>query len=184
MLRRGFSHALAAGLTLTACAAVEPRPVRRQAELVPECWFVGTVEGAGVFRRVGSGHDAPFSMLIKGAWDGEVLTMDETFISTKGRWRRVWTIRPTGERTYEARVTTGRGSSVVQRRGGAVHMRYAARTPLVDPGFVAQFDQRLRLMPDGSVLNTAQVRKFGLPIGATTVIFQRRRRGAAPDHCA
>jgi len=170
---------LAVALILPACATVTPELDTARRELVPETWFAGSVVGEGVFHRLDRGADIPFTMVIDSAWDGTVLTMDESFISAKGRWRRVWTIRRTGELSYAARLSTGDGPGAVERAGDTVRMRYRARTPLVERPFVARFDQRLRLRPDGTVLNTADVYKFGVRIGWSTVVF-RRLDGAAP----
>ena len=122
-------------------------------------------------------------MVIESVWADGVLTMDETFTSDKGRWRRVWTIRRTGPETYAAQLTTGRGVGAVVRSGDTVHMLYRAEAPLVGRRFVARFDQRLRLMPDGTVANTAEVSKYGLRIGRSTVLFRRETPGRSPGHC-
>ena len=162
-----------ASLLLSACASTEAASGPSGPEFVPERWFAGTTRGEGVFRRLGARADTRFSMVIEGATDGELLTMDETFTTPKGRWNRVWTIRKTGERTYAAALTTGEGPITVEREGDTVRMRYRAQAPLVDRRFVARFEQRLQLRPDGTVLNTADVYKYGIRVGRSTVVFRK-----------
>jgi hypothetical protein len=119
------------------------------------------------------GVQSRFTMTIEGRWDGGVLLMDETFISEKGRWNRLWTIRPVGGGRYEGRVSSGEGRAEIRAEGDTVFMRYTAAAPLVDRPFTASFDQALRLRPDGTVLNVADVRKWGAPIGRSTVVFSK-----------
>jgi hypothetical protein len=52
-------------------------------------------------------------------------------------------------------------------------MDYVANAPLVERSFPARFRQSLRLRPDGTVLNVADVHKFGVRIGRSTVVFRK-----------
>lgn len=158
---------------LAGCAQAPLAPGAAGAAFVPEQWFQGRTVGQGEFRRAVGGVQSRFDMVIEGGWDGRALTMDETFVSPKGRWNRVWTITPTGPATYAGRLTTGHGSAVITRAGDTVRMRYRADAPLLKRPFAARFDQTLRLRPDGTVLNIADVYKFGLRIGRSTVIFRK-----------
>jgi len=149
-----------------------PGPPSPEPRFTPERWFQGRTVGQGEFRRITGGGPRRFSMVIEGRWDGRTLLMDETFTTAEGRWNRLWTIRPLGGGRYEGRLTTGRGLADIRAEGDTVRMRYRAEAPLSD-GFVAGFDQALRLRPDGTVLNVADVSKWGLPVGRTTVVFRK-----------
>lgn len=150
--------------------AGSPSPEPR---FTPEQWFQGRTAGSGEFRRVVGGAPSRFAMTIDGDWDGRVLTMEETFISDEGRWVRVWTIRPLGGGRYQGRLTSGRGLADIRVDGDTVFMDYAAETPLTERPFVARFSQALRLRPDGTVLNVADVSRWGAPLGRTTVVFSK-----------
>lgn len=150
-----------------------PGPPGPEPRFTPEQWFQGRTVGRGEFRRLVGGAQSRFTMTIDGRWDGRVLLMDETFVSEEGRWNRLWTITPLGGGRYEGRLTTGRGAAEIRTDGDTVFMRYAAEAPLVGRPFTASFDQALRLRPDGTVLNVADVRKWGLPIGRSTVVFTK-----------
>jgi hypothetical protein len=104
--------------------------------------------------------------------------MDETFVSPEGRWNRLWKITPTGPQTYLGRLTTGHGPARVTREGDTVRMRYRADAPLLERPFAARFEQTLQLRPDGTVLNVADVYKWGVRIGRSTVVF---RKASAPE---
>ncbi len=164
LLTLGLSACLGPGL---------PGPPEPQPRFTPEQWFQGRTVGRGEFRRVAGGVQSRFTMIIDGRWDGRVLLMDETFVSEEGRWNRLWTIRPLGGGRYEGRLTTGQGSAEIRTDGNTVFMRYTAAAPLVDRRFTAHFDQALRLRADGTVLNVADVRKWGVPIGRSTVVFKK-----------
>ena len=155
-----------------ACAPTPPTP-RTTPRFVPEQWFQGRTVGQGEFRRSFGGAPSGFAMVIDGAWNGRVLTMDETFTKPGGRWNRVWSITPTGPDAYVGELTTGHGPAEITLEGDTVRMRYRADAPLVDRPFPARFEQTLRLRPDGTVLNTADVYKWGVRIGRTTVVFRK-----------
>ena len=166
--------ALASSLALAACApaAAPPAAVAGPA-FAPEQWFQGRTEGRGEFRRVLGGTPGRFDMTIQGGWDGRVLTMHETFRSPHGRWDRVWTITKDAGGRYAGRVSTGQGPAEITAAGDTVRMRYRAEAPLVQGPFAARFEQTLRLRPNGTVLNTADVYKWGLRIGRSTVVFRK-----------
>ena len=159
-------------LAVAACAP-PPAPAQTEPRFVPEQWFQGRTVGEGEFRRSFGGAPSRFDMVIEGAWNGCVLTMDETFTKPGGRWNRVWSITPTGAETYVGELTTGHGPAEITARGDTVRMRYRADAPLVERPFAARFEQTLRLRGDGTVLNTADVYKLGVRIGRTTVVFRK-----------
>ena len=162
-------------LALAGCAPLAARPAAEPAgpAFAPEQWFQGRTEGNGEFRRVLGGRASRFDMVIEGAWDGRVLTMDETFVSPEGRWTRVWTITRLSGGRYAGRLTTGHGPAEITAAGDTVRMRYRADAPMTRRPFPARFEQTLRLRPDGSVLNTADVYKWGVRIGRSTVVFRK-----------
>lgn len=162
---------------LTACAP-ESSPAQAGPVFTPEQWFQGRTIGRGEFRRALGGVQSRFDMVIEGGWDGRVLTMDETFVSPKGRWNRVWTITRLADGRYEGRLTTGHGPAVVTVVGDTVRMRYLAEAPLLDKPFVVRFDQTLKLRSDGTVLNVADVYKWGVRIGRSTVVFRKAGEGS------
>lgn len=165
--------ALLALLLLAGCAPAAPPAAASGPEFVPEQWFVGRTVGRGEFRRTIGGIQSRFDVVIEGARDGRVLTMDETFTTPEGRWNRVWTITRLTDGRYEGRLTTGYGPAAIAAAGDTVTMRYRADAPLLERPFAARFEQRLRLRADGTVLNTADVYKFGVRIGRSTVVFRK-----------
>jgi len=165
---------------LSGCSSASPwRDAKPQPEFIPERFFDGRTVGRGEFRRILGGKPTPFDMVIEGRWRDGVLTMEETFTSDKGRWRRVWTISPEGTssggiRTFNARLTSSTHPFIaLGSRGDTVWMGYNACAPLAKGCFAARFDQTLRLRPDGTVLNIADVYKFGVRIGRSTVVFHK-----------
>lgn len=169
---------LAAALVAGCASPAAPEP--EGPRFTPERWFGGRTLGRGEFRRTLGGAPSRFDMVIHGAWNGRVLTMDETFVSPKGRWNRVWTITRLGDGRYQGRLTTGHGPAQVTAAGDTVRMRYAADAPLLARPFAVRFDQTLRLRPDGTVLNVAEVYKWGVRIGRSTVVFRKAPPTAAP----
>jgi hypothetical protein len=159
---------------LAACAPTPRPPVAAGGPaFVPERWFQGRTEGRGEFRRALGGRPSRFDMVLEGRWDGGTLTMDETFVSPEGRWNRVWTITKLGDGRYLGRLSTGQGPAEITAAGDTVRLRYRADAPLTGRPFAARFEQTLRLRPDGTVLNTADVYKWGVRIGRSTVVFRK-----------
>ena len=169
-------------LTLAVLAACAPAaaPAEDGPPFVPERWFQGRTTGSGEFRRTIGGVQSRFEMVIEGGWDGRVLTMDETFVTRKGRWNRVWTITRLDGGRYEGRLTTGHGPATITVAGDTVRMHYRADAPLLERPFTARFEQTLRLRPDGTVLNVADVYKWGIKVGRSTVVFRKGGLDAQP----
>ena len=172
-----FPLAAALLLLLAACAPAAPPqtppPSTPGLIFTPEHWFQGRTVGRGEFRRRIGGVQSRFDMVIEGRWDGRALIMDETFVSEHGRWNRVWTITKLDGGRYTGTLTTGHGPAVVTAAGDTVRMRYSADAPLLARPFAARFEQTLRLRPDGTVLNVADVYKYGVRIGRSTVVFRK-----------
>jgi hypothetical protein len=172
---------LLALLLLGACA-LEPS-ARPQAEprFEPEQWFLGRTFGTGEFRPL-LGKPSEFRMVVEGRREGQALIMEETFTTAEGgAWRRTWTITHSTEpangtsTAYDLQLTTSprdpAGSATAE--GDLVRMDYLANAPMVKRPFPARFRQSLRLRPDGTVLNIADVHKYGVRVGRSTVVFRK-----------
>lgn len=177
---------LLALLLLGACAFEAPRP-RPEPRLLPEQWFIGRTLGTGEFRPL-VGKPTPFEMVVEGRRVGDALVMEETFATADGGpWRRTWTITPNTREgaaaAYSLRLTTSPRdpAGTASAEGDLVLMDYVANAPLVKRPFPARFRQSLRLRPDGTVLNVADVHKYGLRIGRSTVVFRKADRDTAKE---
>lgn len=109
---------------------------------------------------------ARFTARMHGEWHGDTATLNEEFRFASGaRQLRCWHItRGTGgafSATAEDVIGTARG----QCAGNAIRMRYKLRLEADAGGHVLNVTDWLFLMPDGSIINRSEFRKFGLKLG-------------------
>ncbi|MBH0237095.1 DUF3833 family protein [Methylobrevis albus] len=144
--------------------------------LVMEEFFAGRTVGDGVFRAPIAGVERRFRVIADGSFDGRTLILKEHIVYEDGQvvdeaWRFEKLARGgyDGKRTHVATIVPVRVDE-----SGIVSMGYVATVAGPD-GTERQlrFDDELRLTGPRTVLNTARVRWFGLPIGTVEVTFRK-----------
>ncbi len=138
-----------------------------------ENYFVGRTVADGQFRAI-NGVSRKFKVFLTGTWNGRRLKLVEDFVYEDGeRDRKTWRFTKTGDNTYSGTREDVIGATLVTIKGNTARFSYdvyldgAARKNRV------RFHDKMVLNPDGTVLNTAYVTKFGFPVAKTRVEFRR-----------
>lgn len=106
-----------------------------------------------------------FVMRMEGHWDGARGTLTEDFRYDSGRsQQRRWdlVLHNDGRLTATAPDVIGEGQGVVS--GGTLQLRYRLRLPEEAGGHVLDVIDWLYLMPNGTVMNRSQMRRFGVTL--------------------
>jgi len=149
-------------------------------ELRFERYFAGRTLAHGIVQdRSGAVIDR-MSVTLDGAWEGEEFVLREEFVHADGRAsRRVWRITVLPDGSYRGRADDVVGEARGRAVGYGAEWRYTLRVPVDDTTYDLAFDDRMWLLPDGTLLNRAAFSKFGIRFGEVTIFF-RKPDAAAP----
>jgi hypothetical protein len=139
-----------------------------------EDFFAGRSVAVGRFQAI-NGVDRRFKVALTGRWNGKVLTLREDFVYADGeRDRKTWRFTKTAPGQYTGTREDVVGEAMVKIEGNVARYAYLVD---IDPSAkenIVRFHDTLRLMPDGTLLNTAWVSKFAFPIAKVRVDFTRK----------
>mgnify|MGYP002279720709 CR=1 FL=1 len=174
---------LLAAVLLTACAGVTPDDYAdAEPEFRIEDYFDGRVYAWGMFQSRGGAIERRFTVDIDGRVDGNQITLDERFVYDDGETdRRVWEIEKIDDHTYEGTAGDIVGVATGQRDGNALNWRYTLALDVGERTWNLQFDDWMVLVDEDTLINTAEVTKFGVRVGTVTLFFRRAdAEGLAP----
>lgn len=107
-------------------------------------------------------------------WDGNICRMSEAFKYESGKTQdREWvlTLGNDGGIRADAADLVGQGSG--QQQGSAVVLRYNIRLPEDSGGHVLAVTDWMYLMPNGTIINRSQFRKFGIKVAELVATMRR-----------
>lgn len=135
--------------------------------------FKGRTYAYGWFGAI-NGTERRFRVVLDGRWNGRVLTLREAFQYDDGEKDvKTWVFTKTGPNTYSGTREDVIGSTVVTLDGARATFTYDVDlTPKASPTIVRFFDT-LELQADGTVLNTAWVTRWHIPVARVKVNFAR-----------
>ena len=115
----------------------------------------------GPFGRVSSRFVAD----MEGNWDGNRATLTEKFRYDSGATQnREWRLSLSNEGCINAEASDLVGPGLGRTEGLACEMRYRIRLPAEAGGHVLDVIDWIYLMPNGTILNRSQFRKFGIKV--------------------
>ena len=156
-----------AGPSLERHAGQEPRLDLRE-------YLDGPLTASGMFFDYAGRPSLSFTVDIEGSWDGDEGTLEERFTYDDGRTdERIWSIRFVDENRFVATADDAVGEARGEQRGNAARMTYRLRVPRGDGEIVVSMEDWLYLLEDGTLINRAQMRKFGLPVGELVIAFRK-----------
>ncbi|ACM35037.1 MULTISPECIES: DUF3833 family protein [Rhizobium/Agrobacterium group] len=148
------------------------------ADFTFEDYFVGKTVAEGHFAAI-NGVSRKFTVDLTGKWDGHVLTLREDFRFEDGtRDRKTWRFIKTGPTTYSGTREDVVGNALVRLSGDTARFNYLVYLSPETQSNKVRFYDKMVLKPDGTVLNTAWVTKFGFPVAKTTVSFHKAGHAA------
>lgn len=138
-----------------------------------EGFFAGKSKAVGTFSAI-NGVKRKFSVDLTGKWDGRTLTLREDFVFNDGaRDTKTWRFVKTGPATYSGTREDVIGETKVTLQGNVARFSYLVYLDSAKQANKVRFYDKMVLRSDGTVLNTALVTKFGLPVARTVVSFEK-----------
>lgn len=173
--------ALLSVLFLAACAGRpsfdDPQFSTRELEL--EEFFDGRLVANGQFQDLFGTVRRQFVVTIDGDWDGERLRLVEDFTYEDGSTeQRVWTLKKTGDETWEGTAPGVIGVAVGEERGDRFNWRYTIDLPVPAADGTADtvrvsFDDWMWLMSDDRLFNRAYMRRASVTLGDVSIWFEK-----------
>lgn len=173
--------ALLSILLLSACVGRpsfdDPSLSTRELEL--EEFFDGKLVAHGQFQDVLGTVRRQFVVTIEGDWDGERLRLVEDFVYEDGSAeQRIWTLRKTGEETWEGTAPGVIGVAKGEERGDRFNWRYTIDLPVPSASGPTEttrvtFDDWMWQLSDDRLFNRAYLRKAGLTLGDVSIFFEK-----------
>lgn len=176
---RRTAAALSVIAFVTGCGSMQPRDFAETTpRLVIEEYFAGETRAWGIFEDRFGDLRRQFVVDITGTWDGRELVLDEKFRYSDGETdERLWRISKLDEHRYEGRADDVVGIASGVAYGNALNWRYDLDLKVGDGTWRVHFDDWMFLQPDGVLINRARVRKWGVEIGAVTIVFSKPPSG-------
>lgn len=143
-------------------------------QFVLERYFQGKTKASGVFRSWIAGVNRKFTVTTTGTWDGRTLALREDFVFEDGeRDTKTWYFKKISEGEYLGTREDVIGETRLRTIGNKIRFSYVAEVPNDGGTTRLRFSDTLTLRSDGTVLNTARVSKFGLPVGHVELTFRK-----------
>ena len=169
---------LSAGISACARSGINTL-ADRTPQLDLPAFFVGQTVALGIFEDRFGNLRRQFRVVLEGTVDGDVLTLDETFLYDDGEQDfRKWVIRRTGqgndgEILYEGSAEDITGVAKGAVSGNALNWQYDVVLSMGGRDVEVHFDDWIYQQHEHVAINRAYVSKFGIEIGSVTIVFLR-----------
>lgn len=176
MTRLTTLPALLLVLALAACSGVPSLDDKALStrDLNLEEFFDGRTVAHGQFQDRFGTPKRRFKVDIDGTWDGTTLRLVEDFTySDNTEEQRIWTLRKTGEDTWEGTAPGVIGTARGEERGDTFNWAYTIDLPVRDGTMRVKFDDWMWLLEDGKLLNRAYMYRLGIYVGDVVIVFER-----------
>ncbi len=140
-------------------------------EFIPQKYFNGPMTAYGMVKDREGKIIRRFKGELVGSWDKNgVGTLDEKFVYDDGETQtRVWTLKPTGEKTFIGTAGDIVGEAQMIAKGNTVMIDYTMRVPYKDSTIDIDVRDWLHLQEDGVILNHSKMKKFGFEVGELVI---------------
>ncbi len=140
-------------------------------EFIPEEYFNGKLKAYGVVKNRAGKIIKSFEADMIGSWDKNgVGTLDEYFVYSDGKkQRRVWTLKPKGDKEYIGTADDIVGSALMKAVGNTVMIDYTMKVPYNNSNININVKDWLHLQNDGIIINHSKMKKFGFIVGELVI---------------
>lgn len=139
-----------------------------------ETFFDGTTRAVGLIEDRFGKLRRTFTVKIKGAWNGQELTLDEHFTFDDGQIEtRRWTISASGDTTYIGQSDDIVDLALGHKHQSTVHWTYHMTLPIGRGQIEVRADDRMYFMNPHLMLNRSTLSKFGLTLAEITLCFHK-----------
>lgn len=136
--------------------------------------FQGTVRADGMIYGPDGRVTSRFHASMVGRFGNTGGVIEEEFQYATGRTQsRVWNISIAEDGTLSSTAPDIVGTAQMEQSGNALRMRYRLRLPEDAGGHVLDVTDWIYLMPDGTMLNRSQMRKFGIKVAELFAVMRR-----------
>lgn len=159
-------------ILLTGCTEMKLENFNgKKPEFIPQEYFNGKMIAYGLVKNRSGEIIRTFKGTLIGSWDENgVGTLDEKFIYDDGeKLNRVWTLKPTGEKSFDATAFDIVGTAKMQANGNTVMLDYVMRVPYKDSTIDISVKDWLHLQEDGVIINHSKMKKFGFEVGELVI---------------
>ena len=140
-----------------------------------EDYFAGKTVAYGTFSAI-NGVRRTFRVDLRGTWNGKTLKLVEKFRYDDGeRDTKIWYFTKTGAGQYVGRRSDVEGVANVTIKGDTARYGYKLFLDAENRKNLVHFRDKMVLLKDGTVHNTATVFKSIFPVGRVVVNFARAR---------
>lgn len=177
-LNRRVCTALAAvslSIALAGCAGPQ---VQDYAQETPKLdlrqYFNGPIKAHGIFTDRQGRVVKRFVVDMQASWVGNQGTLDERFTYSDGiQQQRIWHLTDLGNGRYSGRADDVVGEAAGESAGNALRWGYTLALPVDGRIWHVQFDDWMFLMDGRTMINKAQMSKFGIRLGEVTLSFTK-----------
>ena len=155
-------------ILLTGCASMKIEDFNNtKPEFIPQEYFNGKLRAYGIVKDRSGKITRTFKGEMIGSWDKNGIgTLDEYFVYNDGEeMKRVWTLKPTGQKKFIATANDIVGESSMIANGNTVMIDYVMRTPYKSSTIDLSVQDWLHLQDDGVIINHSKMKKFGFVVG-------------------
>ena len=159
-------------ILLTGCASMKIEDFNNtKPEFIPQEYFNGKLRAYGIVKDRSGKIIRSFKGEMIGSWDKNGIgTLDEFFVYDDGEeMKRVWTLKPTGEKKFIATADDIVGESPMIANGNTVMIDYLMRTPYKSSTIDLSVQDWLHLQDDGVIINHSKLKKFGFIVGEIVI---------------
>ncbi|AZL53957.1 DUF3833 domain-containing protein [Aliarcobacter skirrowii] len=159
-------------ILLTGCASMKIEDFNNtKPEFVPQEYFNGKLRAYGIVKDRNGKIIRSFKGEMIGSWDKNGIgTLDEFFVYDDGEeMKRVWTLKPTGQKKFIATANDIVGESSMIANGNTVMIDYVMRTPYKSSTIDLSVQDWLHLQDDGVIINHSKMKKFGFVVGELVI---------------
>ena len=157
---------------LTGCSSMKIEDFNNtKPELIPQEYFNGKLRAYGIVKDRSGKITRTFKGEMIGSWDKNGIgTLDEYFVYNDGEeMKRVWTLKPTGDKKFIATANDIIGESPMIANGNTVMIDYVMRTPYKNSTIDLSVQDWLHLQDDGVIINHSKLKKFGFVVGEIVI---------------
>ena len=137
-------------------------------------YFDGSLQASGIFFDYSGSARLRFLVDMEGRWQGDTGILSEHFRYSDGRTeKRDWTISYSDASSFTATAHDVVGEATGAQSGNAATMRYRLRIPRGEGSTVVSMEDWFYLQEDGTLINRAEMSKFGITVGELVVTFRK-----------
>ncbi len=163
-------------LLLAGCSSVKVEDFAAEKPALDiSAYFNGVIDAWGVVRNRDGSISQRFTVVIRGTWQGDTGTLDETFTYSDGHTqKRVWTFRKSGDH-YVGTAADVVGEAIGQTAGNAFRLRYVLDFPYSGTSTLhLNVDDWMYLIDDKTLLNRSSITKLGFDVASVFISFRKR----------